>query len=639
MQKSGLVTAASTEAPVSNNGAEGRQLILLRFPPALRGVRARLVSLALASMLPVFLFAAAVTFHIVDREQEAIRTHGLELARLAVEEVDQEIAVARAMLVGISTTQALHDQNMEALYAQAREAAHRYGKPIGFVDREGNRRFVTFAPLGEPLPPHNAPDQLRLALETGQTQVSNLIPAPLRGDRAVVLMEPSVSGGTIAGVFGIEVDVAGIVARIATTKLPEQWLVAILDRNHTIIGRSRAAEQYVGTQATPDLRALIAASPSGTSRASTKEGLPVFTAYRQVRSTGWTVAVGVPEDVVKSPLDKTLITLLVSGLTLTALSIGTALAVARGISRPILSLTDAAGMLARGKTVPLAGVGLAEAEQVGLTLHLASVELEQRTDERAAAERRRRTADRRIQELQVELMHASRLSAVGALGATIAHEINQPLAAIANYLEVGRMLGEDTGCNPEVLDALDHALTQARRASTTIQHIRAFAAKHTVECRAEDVAAIVEEACVVGLVGLHDAGVHVERRVAPGCPSILADRVQVQQVLVNLIRNAVDAMGYGPRRHLMVSAAPNTVADMVDFTVADTGTGLDHDTIRTLFSPFRTTKANGMGIGLSISRTIVEAHGGRIWAEANPDGGALFRFSIPAALEKTRDEV
>ena len=244
----------------------------------------------------------------------------------------------------------------------------------------------------------------------------------------------------------------------------------------------------------------------------------------------------------------------------------------------------------------------------------------------------------KLHELQSELVHLSRLTAMGEMAATLAHELNQPLAAISNYLRGSRRLLEasaDPGLEP-VKDALMKGAEQAARAGQIIRRLRDFVTRGETERRVERIGKLVEEASALALVGAHERGVRVEVTIDPEVDWVIVDRVQVQQVLVNLLRNAMEAMQDAPRRELTVSltAAGET---MVEIAVADTGPGVSEEIAAKLFQPFVTSKQHGMGVGLSISRTIVEAHGGKIWCESNAGGGATFRFTLPAARESSID--
>jgi two-component system sensor kinase FixL len=245
----------------------------------------------------------------------------------------------------------------------------------------------------------------------------------------------------------------------------------------------------------------------------------------------------------------------------------------------------------------------------------------------------RQKTEARLQELQSELVHISRLTAMGEMASTLAHEINQPLAAIANYLKGSRRLLESGADDRSAMlrDAIGKAADQALRAGQIIRHLRDFVARGESERRVESVKKLVEEAGTLALVGVKDKGVRVRFQFDPAVDLVLADKVQIQQVLLNLIRNAVEAMESSPKRELIVSTAV-AGQDMIAISVADTGSGIAPDAMSQLFQPFFTTKRQGMGV--SISRTIVADHGGTIEATPNPEGGTVFRFTLRAVSAK-----
>lgn len=246
----------------------------------------------------------------------------------------------------------------------------------------------------------------------------------------------------------------------------------------------------------------------------------------------------------------------------------------------------------------------------------------------------RQETEARLQGLQSEVVHMSRLTAMGEMASALAHELNQPLSAIANYLKGSSRLLESASDEKSLTmrGALDKAAEQAVRAGQIIRRLRDFVSRGETERRVESISKLVEEASALALVGTKDLAVDVRLRFQPDADLVLADRVQIQQVLLNLIRNSIDAMTDSPTRELVI--ATHLVADgMLEVSVADTGTGISPDIAGQLFQPFVTTKRHGMGVGMSISRTIVDAHGGRIWAEPNVDGGTVIRFTLSAVAD------
>lgn len=241
----------------------------------------------------------------------------------------------------------------------------------------------------------------------------------------------------------------------------------------------------------------------------------------------------------------------------------------------------------------------------------------------------RQKTEARLQELQSELVHISRLTAMGEMASTLAHELNQPLSAIANYLKGSRRLLENSAEEDAatVRDAMDKAAAQAMRAGEIIRRLRDFVARGESERAPENVRKLIEEASALALVGAKNLGVRTRFEFDPGADLVLVDKVQIQQVLINLMRNAIESMEGMTIRELTV-AARATGADLVTVDVSDTGTGIAPDIAAQLFQPFVTTKRDGMGVGLSICRTIIEAHGGQIWVEPNPAGGAIFHFTL-----------
>ncbi len=244
-------------------------------------------------------------------------------------------------------------------------------------------------------------------------------------------------------------------------------------------------------------------------------------------------------------------------------------------------------------------------------------------------------SERRLADLEAELIHVSRLSAMGQMASTIAHELNQPLTAAENFAAAAqrRLKIGSEGDVEKASAAIASTAAQITRAGQIMRRLREFASKGSLERTEENLRKVIEEAITLALIGV-GSGLDLDvRRGAGEIMHAQIDRIQIQQVLVNLIRNALEAMSDAPMRRLEISLdeAPGGFARI---SVADTGTGVSDDVRADLFSPFVTTKREGVGIGLSICRTIVEAHGGAISVENRPGGGAVFRFTLPLSIDE-----
>ncbi len=238
----------------------------------------------------------------------------------------------------------------------------------------------------------------------------------------------------------------------------------------------------------------------------------------------------------------------------------------------------------------------------------------------------------RMQQMQAELANFTRLSAVGTMASAMAHELNQPLTAVANYLEAGRdLLDSDAPDAIEIVrEALARAAEQSVRAGEIIRKLRDYVSRGEIETRPQSLTALIGDTMSFLQLKQTDSGARISYTVAPDADLVDVDPIQIQQVLVNLSRNALEAMRGASDATLTIEAA-RADADMVVVAVRDNGPGIDPDQLSNLFRPFTSSKATGMGLGLSICRTIIEAHGGQITASAPAGGGACVEFTIRSA--------
>jgi two-component system, LuxR family, sensor kinase FixL len=292
--------------------------------------------------------------------------------------------------------------------------------------------------------------------------------------------------------------------------------------------------------------------------------------------------------------------------------------------RRVIGIGRVAAAQRRDGTIFPIELAIGEVEAGGQTLFTGFIRDLTETQER----------ERRLHEVQSELIHMSRLSELGPMVSTLAHEVNQPLTAIQNYLRAGHHLAT-SGELDKALSLFARAIEQSERANAIILRLREFVRKGGTSRQRENLPKIVEEASALSLVGQKALGVRVAMRLDPLAAWVVVDKVQVQQVLFNLLRNAIEAMAEWSRREVVIATAPGGEG-MIEISVADTGPGLSEDVRQRLFQPFVTTKPAGMGVGLSICRSIVEAHGGRLSAHDNPGGGTVFRFTIPGETPPER---
>lgn len=240
---------------------------------------------------------------------------------------------------------------------------------------------------------------------------------------------------------------------------------------------------------------------------------------------------------------------------------------------------------------------------------------------------------------QGELARLSRLNELGQMASTLAHELNQPLSAIANYVQgCIRLLAQVPGpAADQMRGALEETAKQSLRAGDIIRHLRDFTTRGDTDKEPEDINRLIEEAAALALIGSRERGIRTEFEFSSGRARVLADRVQIQQVLTNLMRNAIEAMRDSPRRELIVRTRQRDERE-IEVEVQDTGPGIADEISDQLFQPFVTTKAGGMGIGLSISRRIMQSHGSDLKYRRNESGGATFTFSLPIVEESSDHE-
>ena len=247
----------------------------------------------------------------------------------------------------------------------------------------------------------------------------------------------------------------------------------------------------------------------------------------------------------------------------------------------------------------------------------------------------RAETEAKMEQVQAELARLARLNELGEMASTLAHELNQPLSAVSNYVQGCRRLLNDLDhpVAERMRDALEETTKQSLRAGQIIRHLREFVSRGESEKQAENLQDLVEEAAALALMGSRELGIRTVFNFEPDIGSVFVDRVQVQQILINLMRNAMEAMRESEQRELTVSVTSDG-SGSIDIDVSDTGSGVPGDIAENLFKPFVSSKRGGMGVGLAISKRIAEAHGGTLRLMKSSTAGSRFRFTLPALEEQ-----
>jgi signal transduction histidine kinase len=590
-----------------------------------RSIRFWLGCLVVACILPASLVAVGLTLRAYDRELADIERDTVATARALVQAVDGELTGAISALQALATSPLLAAGDLAGFYRQAELLLEtRSGSNIVLTLPSGQQVLNTLRPLGAALPSDGNPGTLAQVFETGRPAI-DFIEGPVAGRPLVAVEVPVRLDGKVAYGLGMGIAQEDIGRILARQDLPGDRVVSIFDDTGTTVARNRRAAEFIGKKGAPQLVERIAQAKEGAVETRSLEGIAMVWNFSRSPVSGWSVAIGVPRAGLLAELWQSLLfsAMAAAGLLLIAL------AMARTISLRIIGSIQALAAPALSLSAPgrlsVPRVEITEVDELGQALAKASQLIEQRAAERDAA------ADA-LRELQSELLHVSRLSSMGQMATTLAHEMNQPLAAVANYLSAGRRLLEVGRAEDrdKILQHMGKAGEQIERAGQIIRRIRSFIAGGEALRRPEDLNQTVEEAVALALVGAKQHGVLFKAELSHSLPQVMIDRVQIQQVLFNLLRNAIEAMDVASRRELTLATSrlSPTLAQVV---ISDTGPGIAPEVLCKLFEPFVSTKAAGMGLGLSICRSIIDSHGGSLTAESDAGNGATFRFTVPIA--------
>lgn len=564
----------------------------MRFPSSF-------VALGLAVVAPLLLFAAAMVWILDIRQQAELEDELHSLARSLSLNVDRELASQLRPLELLAALGQSHAATVPALYAEATAAAHSQGGwlAIGLVDADDNRFvFHTLYPLGvQPLPPPRLDHVTRKVAETGRSVIGGVLPpGGPPGRPALILRAPVFAEERVRYVLSLAVGLEGLDSVLRTRAVPPDWTVAIIDPTLLIAARSRDAAAYLGQRVTPSLERQLAGGGEGMFVAKTKDGADVFTVFHRSPDTQWTVAMGVPVDVVNHRLGTTRLAVIGGGTAACAATLALAVVVSRSFRR-------------RRK---------AEQEV-------------RRAREAFLLEQRRR--------LEAEKEHAEAANrAKSEFLANMSHELRTPLNAIIGFTEA--LLSGIFGAAPPKHSEYIQAIHQSGRHLLDLVNELLDMAKIEAGRLELFPAPVVLEELLADCLGLVEAlsarkGVAVTSGTVDPALRVVVDGVRLRQAVLNILSNAIKFTPAGGAVRIESSAGPGGRGAVI--VIADTGIGMTAEELVIAMEPFRqvnnylTKSEAGTGLGLPLAKRFVEAHGGTLTMDSRPGDGTTVTITLP----------
>jgi signal transduction histidine kinase len=593
-------------------------------------LRRRVLLLVAVGILPLALSAGAALFAVARMQQASAERTARDVTRALATAVDAELRRSISVVETLATSPTLDAPDLPAFYERARRvvAFQRSWLAIVLADRGGHVVARTDAPPGAALSPAPEPDVLEAAVTRRKAVVGNLAPgAPDWPSFAIYV--PVVRQGETRFVAIALVQPEAIVRILTRQHVPPDWVISVFDRRGLRVARSRRHDEYLGTPAAPTLAALMKSQgDEGWGPTFALEGDPIYTAYSLLPNIGWSVATGIPAEMVHAAARRSAIALL--GGLLLSLTIGAAAAfrIARGITQPMAALQRAAAAFGGGEAVDVPATRIDEIRRVGEALAAAAAE-------RAGAEAEREALLRREQEARAAAERASR--AKDEFLAMLGHELRNPLSAISNAVAVLEHADDEATRRRTWSIVARQTAHLVRLIGDLLDVSRAATGKIVLERRRLDLAATVEHA----LRSLELAGRLRGRRLATElAPAwVDADPTRLEQIVVNLVGNAVKFT----RPDAEIRVAVKTDGGTAELTVADDGAGMTADLAARVFEPFTQGAQSidradgGLGIGLTLVRRLAEVHGGAAEIEsAGPGRGTTVRVRLPAATAPAR---
>jgi len=585
-----------------------------------------LAILCLALSAPILLSAALITWSNAKAERGRIEQNALSTARQVAAAVDRQFADHIATAKALALSRSLQEGDLARFDAHARKIYEETGFNVVLRDPNSQQIVNSRVPRGTPLPTTTVETAYdREVKTTRKPYVSDLMMGLAARKPLFIVSVPVFRGDEIIYILSLSLEPAHIGKIIGQRAVDANYTVTVADRRGSVVATSGSHQTPVNQQLPMPIQQELSQREGVVfAKSFADDHEPTIMAFGTVELSGWHAIVTVPSELVAAPAYRSLLSLFGVGVALMTLSLGLAVLFSLRIDRPVSALTEQAARLARGEPVDQLTTAVSEVNELSNAL--------------VEADRYRRETDftlrsheQHLRALQFELLHASRLSSMGQMTAALAHELNQPLGAATNYLNAALLTlkADHSDTSERTKTRLVRAAEQTIRAGTILSRLRDFITRGETERSVVSSQKLVEDAAALALIGVNDPSLQIKFNFEKKERPILADQIQIQQVIFNLVRNAIEATeGKTPREIIVATHAPTK--EELEISVADNGSGLPQDP-EVVFEAFKSTKVTGMGVGLSVCRTIIDAHGGHIWAEPRPGGGAIFRFTVPRA--------
>jgi signal transduction histidine kinase len=555
----------------------------------------------MASLLPAGVAAFLLIGYSYERQQESARQNTLATTRALTQAVDRQLAIGRTALQALATSPYLTNGDLAAFDVQARQALPELpGNNIVVSDASGQQLLNTLRVLGEPLPRHGNPSQLQRVFQTGQPVVSDLYVGPVAHQPVIGIDVPVRRDGRVAYVLSMGFFPTRLAEILMRQQLPASWVVAIFDSQGTVVARTHNPDRYVGQKGAPALVSRLAQDMEGELELVTLDGFHVQTVFSRSSQSNWSVAIGIPSAEFQAPLRSSMLWIVAGTLVLLALGIALARVLAGRIQRAIRALIPPAVALAHGEPVKIAPLDLVEAEEVANAMASASKVLRDREEILAVVTHDLRSPLNTMimlataAELEARRLDAERLRA----SASLMRETAQGMSGLVDDLL---------------------AITVAHRGRSMLKMARVNAAN------------VLAKALQAARPQLEHAGLELEVKAPDQLPDVQVDLDRIVRVFRNLLDNARKFTE--PQGRVTVGA--EVLPDCVRFYIANSGPALSREQLENMFQLFwqAQTDRRGTGLGLSISHSIVDTHGGRIWAE--PQEGMRVRVCVELPRRET----